>query len=86
MRAESGPSPRPPRAPRTGPRTARSDGNGDGAGQAAPPDDRLDHRELLGALTRLRKGDFRVRLAPQGSGVEARIADAFNDLVELPNA
>jgi CheY-like chemotaxis protein/signal transduction histidine kinase/HAMP domain-containing protein len=37
----------------------------------------------LGALTRLRKGDFRVRLAPQGSGVEARIADAFNDLVEL---
>ncbi len=41
------------------------------------------HRRLLNALTRLKKGDFSVRLAPESPGVDGRIADAFNDVVEL---
>jgi hypothetical protein len=79
MRAETPSSPRSSSRP---PRAARPPhgSNGDGA---APPGGLLDHRELLAALTRLRKGDFRARLTPEGSGVEARIADTFNDLVEL---
>jgi HAMP domain-containing protein/signal transduction histidine kinase/DNA-binding response OmpR family regulator len=42
----------------------------------------LDRRLLLGALTRLKKGDFSVRL-PVGSSVDGHIAEAFNDVVEL---
>ena len=43
----------------------------------------LDRRQLLGALTRLKKGDFAVRLGVGLSGVDGKIADAFNDVVEL---
>src|SRR6476661_4462293 len=45
--------------------------------------DALDRKQLLSVLTRLKKGDFSVRLAPGARGVEGRIADAFNDVVEL---
>ena len=45
--------------------------------------DGLDRKQLLSVLTRLKKGDFSVRLAPGARGVEGRIADAFNDVVEL---
>ena len=45
--------------------------------------DGLDRKQLLSVLTRLKKGDFSVRLAPGARGVEGRIADTFNDVVEL---
>jgi HAMP domain-containing protein len=54
------------------------------AGKSSEADgDGLDRKQLLSVLTRLKKGDFSVRLAPGGRGVEGRIADAFNDVVEL---
>ncbi|HMF07799.1 MAG TPA: hypothetical protein VKJ00_01610, partial [Thermoanaerobaculia bacterium] len=36
----------------------------------------------MNALTRLKKGDFSVRLTP-GPGIDERIAEAFNDVVDL---
>ncbi|HTN83323.1 MAG TPA: HAMP domain-containing protein, partial [Sorangium sp.] len=57
---------------------------GDGA-RAAPPiaSDALDRRTLLLALTALKKGDFSVRLPFDWSGVDGKIADTFNNVVEL---
>jgi len=43
----------------------------------------LDRRHLLEVLTRLKKGDFSVRLASGLQGIDGRIADTFNDVVEL---
>ncbi|HVS72659.1 MAG TPA: HAMP domain-containing protein [Phycisphaerae bacterium] len=43
----------------------------------------LDRRELLAALTALKKGDFTVRLPIGLEGLDGKIADAFNDAVEL---
>ena len=37
---------------------------------------------LLEALTRLRKGDARVRLPVHWPGLAGKVADAFNDVVE----
>ncbi|XXT15305.1 HAMP domain-containing protein [Sorangium sp. So ce429] len=53
--------------------------------RAAPPvaSDALDRRTLLVALTALKKGDFSVRLPFDWSGVDGKIADTFNDVVEL---
>src|SRR5579864_2001854 len=39
-------------------------------------------RQLLKALTVLKKGDFSVRLPLDWNGTAGRIADAFNDVVE----
>ena len=50
--------------------------NGDGA-------EALDRRHLLRVLTRLKKGDFTVRLEAGLSGVDGKIAEAFNEVVEL---
>ena len=43
----------------------------------------LDRRVLLHALTSFRKGDFSVRLPAEWSGIDGKIADAFNETVEL---
>src|ERR1700692_2731340 len=43
----------------------------------------LERRHLLDALTRLKRGDFSVRLARARPGVDGRIAQAFKDVVEL---
>ena len=43
----------------------------------------LDKKHLLVALTALRKGDFTARLPVEWSGIDGRIADAFNDAIEL---
>ncbi len=43
----------------------------------------LENRHLLSALTRLKKGDFSVRLTPGSPGIDDRIAEAFNDVVDL---
>ncbi|MGH7855732.1 MAG: HAMP domain-containing protein, partial [Candidatus Binatia bacterium] len=43
----------------------------------------LDPRQLLAALSAFKRGDFSVRLPEHLTGIEAKIADAFNDVVEL---
>ena len=43
----------------------------------------LDRRLLLEALTALKKGDFSVRLPIDWEGIDGKIADTFNDVVEL---
>jgi len=48
-----------------------------------PPGDRLERRDLLRALGALKRGDFSVRLRPDFEGVDGKIADAFNEVVEI---
>ncbi len=43
----------------------------------------LDRRELLAALTALTKGDFSARLPVGLDGLDGKIAEAFNDAIEL---
>src|SRR5262245_18183803 len=43
----------------------------------------LDKRGLLAALKAFRRGDFSVRLPDDLDGLDARIADAFNEAVAL---
>ncbi|WP_044246334.1 HAMP domain-containing protein [Chondromyces apiculatus] len=43
----------------------------------------LDRRQLLAALVALKRGDFSVRLPIDLEGVDGKIADAFNDVVDL---
>ena len=43
----------------------------------------LDTTTLLTALTALKKGDFSVRLPLDWTGVAGKVADAFNEVVEL---
>jgi HAMP domain-containing protein/signal transduction histidine kinase/CheY-like chemotaxis protein len=43
----------------------------------------LDTTQLLNALTALRKGDFSVRLPADWTGVAGKVADTFNDVIEL---
>jgi HAMP domain-containing protein/signal transduction histidine kinase/CheY-like chemotaxis protein len=43
----------------------------------------LDKGQLLSALTALKKGDFSARLPLDLEGVDGKIADQFNDVVEL---
>ena len=42
----------------------------------------LDRRQLLSALVALRKGDFSVRLPIHWEGLDGKIADAFNEVIE----
>ncbi|HXM77237.1 MAG TPA: hypothetical protein VN971_10705, partial [Thermoanaerobaculia bacterium] len=42
----------------------------------------LDRRQLLSALTAFQKGSFDVRLPEHWSGIDGKIADAFNAVVE----
>ncbi len=43
----------------------------------------LDTTVLLSALTALKKGDFSVRLPLHWTGLAGKVADSFNDVVEL---
>src|SRR2546421_11597636 len=43
----------------------------------------LDRGELLKALRQFKRGDFTVRMPLNLTGVDAEIAQAFNDVVEL---
>ncbi|HEU0109004.1 MAG TPA: HAMP domain-containing protein, partial [Vicinamibacteria bacterium] len=54
-----------------------------GGGPIAPSPEQLDPRLLLRALTAFRRGDFTVRLPEDWTGLGGKIADAFNDVVEL---
>src|SRR5438552_9847336 len=42
-----------------------------------------DSKALLAALTALKKGDFSVRLPAEWTGLAGKVADAFNEVVEL---
>src|SRR5438552_6538573 len=43
----------------------------------------IDMTALLKALTALKKGDFSVRLPLEWDGVAGKVADTFNDVIEL---
>ena len=47
------------------------------------PDEKLDRVDLLSALTALKKGDFSARLPENLPGMDGKIADAFNEVMEL---
>ena len=58
----------------TSKRNVMSDNGGDGS---------TFESELQQAMVAFRKGDFAVRLPPGRSGVQGRIADLFNEVVEM---
>src|SRR5205807_8601054 len=43
----------------------------------------IDSKVLLAALTALKKGDFTVRWPLEWTGMAGKVADTFNDVVEL---
>src|SRR5688500_14995870 len=49
----------------------------------ADPSEALHRNQLLAALISLKRGDFTVRLPLDWVGVEGKIADTFNDVIEL---
>ncbi len=56
------------------------------SGQHGEPDEssnRLDKRLLLSALLAFKKGDFDVHLPADWDGLDGKIADAFNEVIEL---
>src|SRR5438067_8764145 len=42
-----------------------------------------DSKALLAALTALKKGDFSVRMPTEWTGLAGKVADTFNEVVEL---
>ncbi|HEX2933272.1 MAG TPA: HAMP domain-containing protein [Candidatus Binatia bacterium] len=46
-------------------------------------DDRLDAKHLLQTLTAVKKGDFSVRFPAGGAGIDGKIADTLNDIIEM---
>jgi len=43
----------------------------------------MNKRELLKALSAFKRGDFKVRLSRGWTGIDGRIAEAFNDVIEI---
>src|SRR4051794_10455374 len=43
----------------------------------------LDKKELLNALIAFRRGDFSVRLNTRTKGIDGKIAEAFNNVVDV---
>src|SRR5436309_84334 len=43
----------------------------------------LDKKELLNALMAFKRGDFSVRLDTRAKGLDAKIAETFNSVVEV---
>jgi methyl-accepting chemotaxis protein len=48
-----------------------------------PPTQGIDSKSHLSALTALRKGDLSVRLPLDWTGVAGKVADTFNEVIEL---
>src|SRR3954470_1321706 len=48
-----------------------------------PPDRDVFSRQLLHAMLAYRSGDFAVRLPADLTGIDGKIADAFNDIVAV---
>src|SRR6266516_6535562 len=44
-------------------------------------DDKLDAKQLLGALVAFERGDFSARLPDDWDGIAGKIADTFNDVI-----
>ena len=57
--------------------------SGDGPGSAARNSDPSFPRSLLAAMLRLKEGDFAVRMPSDLTGVDGKIADAFNDIAAV---
>src|SRR5881409_1717256 len=53
------------------------------AGNGTQPPEGIDEKLLLSVLTAFKKGNFAVRLPVEWTGIAGRIADAFNDVIEL---
>src|SRR2546430_15249241 len=45
--------------------------------------DRLDTKALLQVLSSVKKGDFSVRLPSGWTGIDGKIADTLNDIIDL---
>ena len=43
----------------------------------------LDKRDLLKILTAFRRGDFSARITTDAVGIDGKIAEAINDVIEL---
>ncbi len=48
-----------------------------------PPADGLFARQLLNAMLAFRDGDFSVRMSADATGVDGKIADAFNEIASV---
>src|SRR5207244_7764673 len=81
-------------SPASGPRRAKQGhvGRGElalhpngknGISAAGASGGRLDEKQILVALTALKKGDFSVRLPVEWTGMAAKNSDALNDVIEL---
>jgi hypothetical protein len=46
-------------------------------------ENRLDSRKLLQVLTAVKRGDFSARLPDDWTGIDGKIADTVNDIIEL---
>ena len=46
-------------------------------------ENRLDSRKLLQVLTAVKRGDFSARLPDDWTGIDGKIADTLNDIIEL---
>src|SRR3989442_394171 len=57
----------------------RNGKNGHGQSQ----DDSLDRRQVLSALLALEEGDFTVRLPDHWTGLDGKVAEAFNSVIKL---
>ncbi|WP_145035103.1 HAMP domain-containing protein [Caulifigura coniformis] len=58
--------------------------NGESAPRESPAkSDGIDERQLLTAILALKKGDFSARLPVEWTGVAGKVADAFNEFVDL---
>ncbi|HEV7221864.1 MAG TPA: HAMP domain-containing protein, partial [Pirellulales bacterium] len=66
---------------RSAARQARSSSAGSAA--ALSQEDAYSQRKLLAALLALKKGNFTARLPVGGDGIDGKIADVFNDVIEL---
>src|SRR5262249_19112287 len=51
--------------------------------RTASPNGTINARELLAGLRAIKRGDFRVRLPANQSGVDGEIADVFNEVAQL---
>ena len=48
-----------------------------------PANGHLDTKLLLSTLVAVKNGDFSVRLPVEWTGINGKIADAFNDIIEV---
>src|SRR5262245_55494027 len=74
------PTPSPRRRASSGPCL---DGEVDMPALQEAPAQQIDTAVLLAALTALKKGDFSARLPIEWTGVAGKVADTFNDVIEL---